>query len=93
MNKKEFTAVLNVTAQVNQAEKTISGLGDSVTKLWKSVNAPKSMLADLESLRERLASIKLTNDQVIKAGGLAGAFDLKTLGSDAKGLIKDTHDL
>jgi hypothetical protein len=40
-----------------------------------------------------MASIKVAMEEVEKAGGKTDALGLSTIGKDAKGLIKITHEL
>ena len=93
MAEKKFTTTLEIQAQADQAEETIGKIGTQLSKLWKHTQASKGTLSDLETLREKMASIKVAMEDVERAGGKTDALGLSTIGKDAKGLIKITHEL
>lgn len=93
MNKKEFVTTLKIQTEADQAEKTIGKIGTQLSELWKHTQASKGTLRDLETLREKMASIKVTMDDVKASGGKTDALGLSTIDKDTKEIIKVTREL
>ena len=87
-NKSTFTAQLRIETIIADAQKELTGFGNSLKNAWQGGEPPKSLLRAYEQMRIRLESLKQISEK-----GLVNTSDLRQAESDFKAFQKDIHGL